>query len=259
VLWHYSGTMILHLTLLAGTGDPNSPTNTLISIAVVAGIGFSVWAIKKALPDRRTEAWKTSAQGIGFTYEGDDWIGRNSAPLLETALFGKGHEAQFKNITTGARAGLRVSLFDFSYSVRGVRGSGTVTQTVGTYSKNGVYNPYFQLWPGDTFDKVLDKVTHKNIYFESNPEFARHFVLRSPSEDKIRALFTPALLTFLEQPNSRAGWVVEGAGDTIVIYCPGWKAPPAELRSFLDRTSLIANNFFSLANCHVIGADKQGI
>jgi hypothetical protein len=250
--------VIPNLTLLSATGDPNSPINTLISIAVVAGIGLLVWAIKKALRDRRIEGWRTAAQDIGFTYEGDDWADRNSAPMMETPLFGKGSDTACNNITTGSRAGLRISLFDFSYKLGGVRGSGTITQTVGAYSKDGVYNPYFEMGPGGAFDKVLDKVTHKNIYFESNPEFARHYVLRSPSEEEVRSLFTPAWLTFIEQPNSRAGWVVEGAGDTIIIYCPGWKAPAAELRSFFDRTSSIASSFFSLANCHVIRTDKKG-
>jgi hypothetical protein len=251
--------MILNLTLLSGADDPNSATNTLIGIVVVAGIGFSIWAIKKVLRDRRTEQWKTAAQDIGFTYEGDEWADRNSAPMLETALFSNWADTTYKNITTGRAAGLRVSLFDFLYTVGGYKGSSTTTQTVAAFSKGGVYNPYFEMGPGGTFDKMLNKVTHKNIYFESNPEFSRHYVLRSPSEDEVRSLFTPAWLTFLERPDSRAGWVIEGAGDTIVIYCPGWKAPAAELRSFFDRTSLIASSFFSMANCHVIGAKNKGI
>jgi hypothetical protein len=251
--------MILNLTLLPVAGDHNSDIGTLIGIAVLAGIWLSIWAIKKVLRDRRNEQWKTAAQEIGFTYEGDEWADRNSAPMMETALFAKGNDTQCKNITTGNRAGLRVSLFDFSYTLSGYKGSTTTTQTVAAFSKDGVYNPYFEMGPGGAFDKMLDKVTHKNIYFESSPEFSRHYVLRSPSEEEIRSIFTPAWLTFLEQPDSRAGWVIEGAGDTIVIYCPGWKAPSAELRSFLDRTSLIASNFFSLANSHVIGADKRGI
>jgi hypothetical protein len=249
--------MNLILIMVSSTTDPNSATNTFIAIVVVAGIGLSVWAIKKPLGNRRTEGWKSAAQDIGFTYEGDEWADSNSAPMMETALFSKGSETACNNITTGSRAGLRVSLFDFSYTVGGYKGSSATTQTVGAYSKDGVYNPYFEMGPGGTFDKMLDKVTHKNIYFESNPEFARHYVLRSPSEDEVRALFTPAWLTFLEQPNSRAGWVIEGAGDTIVIYCPGWKAAPAEIRSFLDRTLLIASSFFSMANCHVIPLDKK--
>ena len=243
--------MNLSPTLLRVADNPNSDSGTLIGIAIIAGIALSVWAIKKTLRNRRNDQWKIAAQDLGLNYEGGEWSDRNSAPMMETALFSKVPDTECKNITTGSRAGLRVSLFDFSYTVGGYKGSSTTTQTVATFSKDGVYNPYFEMGPGGTFDKMLDKVTHKNIYFESNPEFSRHYVLRSPSEDEVRSIFTPAWLTFLEQPASRAGWVIEGAGDTIVIYCPEWKSPPAELRSFLDRTLLIASNFFSLANSHV--------
>jgi hypothetical protein len=163
-------------TLLRVAGNPNSDTGTLIGIAIMAGIALSVWAIKKTLRNRRNDQWKIAARDIGLKYEGDEWSDRNSAPMMETALFASGNDTECKNITTGTLNGLRVSLLDFSYTLGGYKGSSTTTQTVGAYSKDGVYNPYFEMGPGGAFDKMLNKVTHKNIYFELSPEFSRHYV-----------------------------------------------------------------------------------
>jgi len=243
--------MLLNLALVSATDDPKSVTNTLIGIGVEIGIGVSVWAIKRALVRRRTEGWKTAAQDMGFTFDGEDWTDRKRAPVLESALFGKGHGGEYKNITTGSRDGLRVSLFDYSYTVGGARAASNIVQTVGAFSKDSVSLPYFEMWPSDTLDRVWDKVAHKSMHFESNPEFTRHYFLQSPSEDRVRSLFTPGLLSFLEQINPEAKWTIEGSDDTLILYHPKWSIAPAEVRSFLDRASSIASSFFSLANCPV--------
>jgi hypothetical protein len=104
---------------------------------------------------------------------------------------------------------------------------------------------------------VVDAVTHKNIHFESNPEFAKHCFLQSPLENDLRALFTPALMTYLEQLNAQPKWSIEGAGHTLIIFHSRKRCSAAELRPFLDEMSTIASNFFSLGNCG--SGNVQGI
>lgn len=192
---------------------------------------------------------KTAAQEIGFTFEGDQWADPFSGLFLATALFGKGHTVEFKNIMSGSRDGLKTRLFDYELRIGTGKGSHTETQTVGAFSKDGVYLPYFEMRPNKPFDWVVDAVTHKNIHFESNPEFAKHCFLQSPLENDLRPLFTPALLTYLEQLNAQQKWSIEGAGHTLIIFRSRKMCPAADVRPFLDEMSSIAGSFFSLGDC----------
>lgn len=242
--------MIPNATLsLAGVGSNSGVRVFLAMAALTLGVGFSIWAIQRASARRRTDGMKTAAQEIGFTFEGDEWAGLRHAPMLETALFAKGHGEGFRNIVIGSGSGMKVSLFDYALRVGSGKNSHTEAQTVGTFVKESIYLPYFDMRPNKPFDWVVDAVTHKNIHFESNPEFAKRCFLKSPLEKDVRLLFTPALLTYLEQLNSQKKWSIEGTGNTLVIYSSRKRVAPAELREFLDETSSIANSFFGLANC----------
>jgi hypothetical protein len=248
--------MILNATfvLASGSGESAFVVFAVLAAALIGG-GLAVWAIQRAFNRRRTDGMKTATQEIGFTFEGDEWADLRHAPMLETALFGKGHSEGFRNIVTGSRSGMKASLFDYALRVGSGKNSHTEAQTVGTFVKEGIYLPYFDMRPNKPFDRVVDAVTHKNIHFESNPEFAKHCFLKSPLEKDVRLLFTPALLTYLEQLDSQKKWSIEGTGNTLVIYRSRKRVAPTELREFLDETSSIANSFFSLANFPA-GANK---
>ena len=242
--------MILTVTFIQANGGGGSALVVFATLAAaLIGGGLAVWAVQKELTRRRTEAMKTAALEVGFTFEGDEWTDPRPGLFLATALFGKGHAVEFKNIMIGSRGGLKARLFDYKLRIGTGRNSQTEAQTVGAFSKDGVYLPYFEMRPIKSFDWVVDAVTHKNIHFESTPEFAKHCFLQSPLEKDVRTLFTPALLTYLEQLNAQKKWSVEGTGNTLVIYRSQKRVAPTELREFLDETSSIANSFLSLANC----------
>jgi hypothetical protein len=244
--------MTLTVTLIQASANRNAGLEIFLVMAIVAfGVGFSLWAIQRTITRRRTEGMKTAAQEIGFTFEGDEWTDPRPGLFLATALFGKGHTVEFKNIMSGSRDGMKTRIFDYKLRIgTGTgRNSHAEAQTVGAFSKDGVYLPYFEMRPNKPFDWVVDAVTHKNIHFESNPEFAKHCYLQSPLENDMRSLFTPALLTYLEQLNAQKKWSIEGAGNTLIIFQSRKRSAPAALRTFLDETSSIADSFFSLGNC----------
>jgi hypothetical protein len=242
--------MIPAATFIQANSNRNAGIEMFAIMAIVVLIvGFSIWAIQRALSRRRMEGMKTAALEIGYTYEGDEWADPRHAPMMETALFSRGRSEGLKNIMTGSRSGLKVNLFDYALRIGSGKNSHTEAQTVGTFVKGDTYLPYFDMRPNKPFDWVVDAVTHKNIHFESNPEFAKHCYLQSPLENDLRSLFTPALLSYLEQLNAQKKWSIEGTGNTLVIYHSKKRVPPTELREFLDETSSIASSFFSLANC----------
>jgi len=219
---------------------------------MLAGVGVIValWALTRALARKRTQALADAAVRIGFVFGGEEWPDKGRAPILETALFGKGHEHEVKNILAGSAAGFRASIFDYTFVVGSGKNSQRYTQTVATFSKDGASLPYFELHSASAWNRAWDAVTHKNIHFESAPEFAQQYVLRGALQEKVRELFTPGLISFVEGLDAREKWHMEGADDTLVIYRMSKKAAPEKLRDFLDQTSAIASGFFSFANLH---------
>lgn len=216
---------------------------------VLAGVGviISIWALGRALGRKRTQALEEAAVRMGFTFGGDEWPDKGRAPMLETALFGKGHGHEVKNIAFGGAAGFRASVFDYTFIEGTGRNSQRYTQTVATFSKDRASLPYFELHEASTWDRAWDVVAHKNIHLETAPEFSRRYVLRGALPDKVSELFSPALISFVEGLDTKEKWRIEGTDDTLVVYRIRKKAAPEKLRDFLDQTSAIASGFFSLA------------
>ena len=150
---------------------------------------------------------------------------------------------------SSSASGLRAFLFDYIYIIGGGRSSKTIKQTVGAYCKDNAQLPQFNLQPQGLMHKLWDKVVQKDITFDSNPNFGQRYVLRSPDTERTRVVFTPALLTFLESLDPQKKWQIEGMGNTLLVYRGGKKAKPEAFRTFLEETSTLANQFFSLGNC----------
>ena len=216
---------------------------------VLAGVGVivAIWALVKTLGRKRTQALADAAVRIGFVFGGEEWPDKRRAPVLETALFGKGHGREVKNILAGSAAGFRASLFDYTFIQGTGRNSQRYTQTVAAFSKDGASLPYFELRPANLLSRAWDAVAHKDIRFDANPEFAQRYVLRGALPEKVRELFTPGLISFVEGLDTRENWHIEGVDDTLVIYRMSKKVAPEKLRDFLDQTSAIASGFFSFA------------
>jgi hypothetical protein len=217
--------------------------------AAVAAIVGLVWAITSWLERRRTQALAALSLEMGFLFVGTDWNGVAQPPQCQTALFNRGHHKRFQNIMSSHVAGLRTFLFDYIYVVGGGRSSRTYRQTVAAFCKDGAHLPQFEFRPKGLMQKLWDAMVHKDITFDSNPNFANRFVLRSPEVERTCASFTPGLLSFLESLDPAKKWQIEGLGDTLIVYRSGKRAKPPVFKSFLQETSALAQQFFSLGHC----------
>jgi hypothetical protein len=212
-----------------------------LGIALVAIIGVIV---SQRRAQKRTAALKTLAREMGFSFEGDELSDRGQSPQPGTVLFERGGGGRSKNIMSGAAAGFKTTLFDYSYTVGGGKSSRTYTQTVAAFSQ-GRPLPRFEMRPEGFVDRIADAVVHKDIDFESHPNFSRCYLLRGPEQEKIRELFTPAVLTFLEGLPTEGKWHIEGAGTTLILYRSDFTVSAERVRAFLDETSAIARTFVS--------------
>jgi hypothetical protein len=200
---------------------------------------------------KRTQAMAAMAQTIGFKFEGSEWCDPSRAERMTTALFEKGHGKRFRNIMTGIFAGFDTSLFDYSFTSGTGEGSKTQTQSVVVFSQD-LPLPRFELRPEGLLDVIGNALTHKDIKFSSHPQFSGRYVLRGAEEEKVRELFTPELLTFLEGlppdylgPAPEAKWQIEGDRGALVLYRRDLTVAPEEVRPFLEGASSIAKTFFN--------------
>jgi hypothetical protein len=213
-----------------------------VGVAIVAVI---VWIIVAQIRARkRTQALQVTAQEIGFTFGDEDWEDQSQAPQLETALFDRGHSRKFDNVMSGSYSGFRVSLFDYSFTTGGGKSSHTWTQTVAAFTQE-LSLPDFALRPEGFFDRIGEALVHKDIHFDSHPDFSHRYHLRGSDPEKIRELFSPALLTFCEGLAPEDKWHIEGNGTALILYRSDATVNPVEVRAFLDETSSIASSFFS--------------
>ena len=222
----------------------NNQTVVFLFAGIMAVVFIGVLIFTKIQAQKRTQALQGVAQEIGFTFKGDVWNNQPNAHQFGTPVFGRGRRRLFNNVMVGTSAGLETSLLDYSYTVGSGKSSHTYTQTVAAYSQE-LWLPLFELRPEGFLDRIGDAFTHKDIDFESHPNFSRRYLLLGPAEQTIRELFSPALLTFLEALPPDEKWHIEGCVTNLIIYRCDVTVGSEEFRSFLERTSSIAKTFFS--------------
>jgi len=185
---------------------------------------------------KRTRELTEVAQRIGFQF-----IGKGSGPSFPSQpkiSMLQRTRGRYSNVMTGSSGALQISLFDYAYQM----GKSSVTQTVAAFSQEQPLPP-FALRPENFLDRIGDAIVHNDIDFDSNPEFSKRYLLKSPDEAGTRRLFTPSLLTYLEQ--FQTNWCVEGTGPLLVVYHSGRAVSPSDLPAFLEETSRIARTFFA--------------
>lgn len=192
---------------------------------------------------KRAQSASAIALELGFNYT--PWVGPESLPRLDTALFQRASGGSIKNMMTGTYAGLGTQLFDYSYVSGSAQNARPVGQTVVVYAGSAEL-PAFEMEPEGLGEKFIDAIRHTDIDFDSHPRFSRMYALRGPQEAGIRAFFNDGLLSFLEGLNTNKRWHIEGAGKTLVIYRYGYKVSPGALKSFLEETAAIAQSFGQL-------------
>ena len=200
-------------------------------------VGLIVWGMRYG--KKRTAQFSQVAQLIGFQFLGDTWRGPMLPPQPNMCLIQR-TRGRFSNAMIGSSGGLNVSLFDYTYHV----GKNTATYTLAAFSYD-VQLPPFELRAENIFDRIGDAFVHNDIDFDSNPEFSRRYLLRSPDETGTRQTFTPSLLTYFEQIPSDKKWHVEASGMTLILYRTTGPLRPGDIQPFLSQTSSIARTIFS--------------
>ncbi len=182
------------------------------------------------------------AQQIGFRFLGNVWRGPVLSPTSKTCIIQR-TRGSFNNVMLGTVGGIDVAIFDYVY----VMGKSTVTLTLAAFTQDREL-PAFELRSESIFDRLGEVFAHRDIDFDSNPEFSRRYFLRSPEESEVRHLFTTTLLAFFEQVPPEKKWQIETSAKTVVVYTYRQLMKAAEIPSFLDESSTIVRTILGSAH-----------
>lgn len=124
----------------ASSGASASPKMITFGIAALAASGDSqhMGHSQRARPKAHAGACQCS---------GRDWLyvrWRNSHILSANSVLWQRAQPKYENIMTGDRAGLIVSLFDYSFTVGPGKSQQTCTQTVANFSKGPPFPSRFR-------------------------------------------------------------------------------------------------------------------
>ena len=214
----------------------NSPPWFILFFVALAVV-IVIWAILSAR--KRTQELIQLAPQLGFTFMGKAWTGPSFDSQHKTSLLQR-TRGQFSNVMVGSAADLPAILFDYTYSA----GKNSVSQTIACFSHKTELPPFI-LKAESLFDRLGDAFVHNDIDFDSNPVFSERYTLKSPDEQGTRRLFTPSLLTSIENLPYAVGWILEANGANLFLYRQGRTVSAADLPTFIQETSTIARTIFS--------------
>jgi len=215
-----------------------------LSSSLLVAIGLIIALLLLAASRKgkqRAADLRAVADALGFNYAGND---SSLTFQANTALFRRGSRRRFRNVMNGTYGSYPASVFDYSYTVSGGESSSTFTQTVVAFRQDHQL-PWFELRPEGFLDRIADAFVHRDIDFETHPEFSKRYALRGDDGTAIRVVFTPALLSFFEMLPPERKWHIEGSGFTLLAYRANLTVAPQEIRTFVEETCSIANSFFA--------------
>ena len=200
-------------------------------VAIVAGL---------RIEKKRREALQAFASQMGLTYA-EKLNALGEMPCHEAGVFQKGRSKKAKNYMTGKVADVDLILTDYQYTTGSGKNSTTYNLTVAAYCIPGLDLPDFALESENFLTRFAEKFGMQDIDFESHPQFSKTYRLSGKDENAIRQLFTPALLTSIENGLIPKEVRVQAGAGWLIIYSYPKRIKTENMQNFLNDTFDLAN------------------
>jgi hypothetical protein len=179
---------------------------------------------------QRVLALKQMAQSMDFTF-----LEKGESSIQWTfggfELFSRGYSKKYTNVLSGRFHNLPVLIFDYQYTTGGGKNTQVWKQTVLALESDKLHLPKFLLRPENLLDKIGSALGHKDIDFETYPEFSKRYYLRSTNEEGVRKLFSERVVKYFEE---KPGLSAEGDGTKLIKYRVSKFIPAENLQTFLQ-------------------------
>ena len=209
----------------------------LFVIGTILMTGFIIWLVHLSEKKRR-DALQAIATELGLQFsatQNDDLMER----MEEFSLFNKGHSRKIHNVMTTEADSLRLTMFDYQYTVGGGQNSQTHRQTVVAFESDALELPAFSLRPEGFFNRIGAALGMQDIDFTEHPEFSQSFVLSGLDEAAVREFFDQKLLDLFAKDKKVCLQSTKGA---FVFFHKG-RRKPEEIRGCMDQAFTIHTAF----------------
>jgi len=202
-------------------------------ILAAAAIWGGIFYWKRRVQQKRREALEPVASELRWSFSPD------GGDTLRTSMGGfrlcaHGRSKRFTNLMRGSGENAGTALFDYAYTIGGGKERHTYRQTVLSLNVGGRPLPRFCLRPEHVWDKVEAFFGHKDIAFDTHPDFSKRYSLRGDDEYQIRNFFSDRLISFIEK---EPGITMEGDGSTLILYRHRKLLKPEQIRAFIEMGS----------------------
>lgn len=188
----------------------------LVTLGMITVVLFIVGIIATGLvlsSRRRTALMELAAKnGLAFIRRDDAF----AHALAAFPLFQRGFGRRAYNVITGGQADAEFWILEYQYTIRAGKHMQTDRQTVFVFPRLTVDLPTFELRPENLFHKIGAMFGYQDIDLFEHAEFSSRYLLRGPDADRVRSVFTPALVA--EFGESLSGVSVEGGGSCLLVY-----------------------------------------
>lgn len=223
--------------VLAALGDWEMVT---LFSAVIVGIPVGAYFITRHFEKKRSQAINSLMSPHGFKFT-EDASAEYHTILGRFKLGQIGRHKKLKNLLISENTdGSSMRLFDCHYTVNSGKSTVTMMQTVLLVDSGRLFLPTFQIAPENVFHRLGQKLGMQDFDFVDYPKFSKMFQLRGEDEAAIREVFTPAVLTTLEQ------WpkiFIEGHDSQLILYRERERVKPEKLAEFLRLGSELTSVF----------------
>ncbi len=201
----------------------------LIFLGVFALV-IIMFSLASRFSKKRTASLRALARKMGFPFSAE-----LESSLFEGLdhfyLFSRGQAPSFTNVMQGAIGDIKLSIFDYTYSVDVGTQMNVVEQTVMLFQSEKLMLPIFILYPENLLHKMGSLFGYQDIDFGSRLEFSKSYLLQGDDEKKIRGIFNDKVLGFFEE---HEGLCTEGAGEQLIFYRGANLIPTEQMRAFID-------------------------
>ncbi len=211
----------------------------LIFLGVILFI-VAIFGITFYLEKKRRDELSAAARRMGFSFNpGPDGSVLYSASGFD--IFKRGHSQAVSNVMAGETDGIKLTIFDYKYTVGYGKHSSTYSQTVTVAEVPNAVLPKFSLGPESIFHKIGEIVGFKDIDFPGNKGFSDKYLLKGSDEAAVRAVFKPETMRFFESMKDVLN--VEAEGGRMAIYRMSKHVKPEDISKFAGDAARIARMF----------------
>ncbi|MCU0290817.1 MAG: hypothetical protein MUF10_02350 [Thermoanaerobaculaceae bacterium] len=205
----------------------------LVILGLVAVLGV-VWALTLANERKRRDAIAAKALEMGLRFAEDAAYFVESAPPFK--LFSRGRRRKARNLLSGSRSGIDITIADYQFTVSSGKNSHTHRQTICLLRARGTELPHcFLRREVALLDAIGERLGGQDIDFPEDPDFSRAFVLQGADPEATRRLFGGAVRTHLMR-HAGTRIELEAGGDALLLH-RGGRVKPDELRELLEHAA----------------------